>query len=79
MYNWSVDEKQFNRIFDVFEFLKKRPEVMSVRVQDKSTVKVRLIKNIHRAVVFTLAKTLQEKCGRVLLSVAEENRQRKVI
>lgn len=78
MYNWSVDEKKFKKEGGVIKFLKSQPEIKEVAKSNKKdkygnlVIKVKLSPNIHPAREFCIAKHIEEKIGKLKVSVIEK-------
>jgi len=77
MYNWSVDEKRFNIIKELINFLKAQPETKEVlrsNIKDEYgniVLKVKLSNNIHPVRKFYIAKYIQEKIDNLKISVID--------
>ena len=75
MRHWSVDEKKFKNIGEIIKFLKNQPEVeevMRLNKKDKYgnwVIKVKLSPDIHPVREFFIAKCIQERVGKLRVSV----------
>jgi O-acetylhomoserine/O-acetylserine sulfhydrylase-like pyridoxal-dependent enzyme len=75
MYNWSVDEKKFKNIKEIVNFLRNQPEVIEVKIlnrKDRSgnkIIKTKLSLDIHPVKKFCIAKYIEERIGKLKISI----------
>jgi hypothetical protein len=71
-------KKKFKNIEEIVNFLKNQPEAIWVKILNKKDrfgnviIKTKLISNTHPARKFFIAKYIEEKAGKLNVSVIEQ-------